>query len=1349
MNNNSSSSNAITATAGNNSSGTAVQAKSRVGLGASFQQQLPPPLPTPGQPKKRGRKKREQPEAVLAIKEEAEEKETDKGHGKLGAEQEEKPQKGDGTPLTCSDSGISESNAADEMHCTVTTMTTTTARMANADHGHGHLAVAISAQQQQHPHPPLSQLSHSSAASSAGTNLKQQEVLVSDWTERKAKKRRGRGRPRKRRADEREEEQAAEQEPEEEEADGMPMEVMRPVEEGGKGMEEEEKRGKREEEEEEEAKDGQLKEEERKLARPETIGEEEEEKKEKEQQMGEEREKEAVAAREEEGIEEMREIDAEEEERMALDMEEHSGETAEEVVPMATTKPKQTEQGGEEPTAGEPPAAKRRRREGRGAGGGESRCNRDVVVCSECGGKWTLAEFGLFVEHKIARCQKSQHSASSSPLGLDELMAPPNHADSGPSSHTPTPTAPIAEQPSFSDQSELLFPSHKQFFRNAEQRFQRSSSVGLLLHTPTTGCNSRVQSSQQCCWNGAAGSANFAAAAGIWHRNRDIGTDTPEFAKGVAGRGEDFFPPEAGPFTCHSCKQKCPQIWSLLEHVFTAHGFRLSDEDLPNFRYPSATGTKKQQHQRAPMAAANRVPVVMVAAEGRQRPQNLLMDEREGAIRTGEISAAAAVSGDELVAGGTSVASLLAPRKGPSRSLGSTKSAFSLNAFCSERLREMAEKASDTPKGGQRKAAGEPVGSAGTALVSAGSSFNTPTGTPTALLNQTLAHALQSPLQQCGTVASDLFQPQMLAAMQNYYIQLGQQQGTPPAHSSGVPSSSVPVTSSSAAVQSAAAALLQAAAAKNVAAAMGSAFGLSPAVTSASTFLGLANLMAATKRSSSAAKTIAPSSAASATAPVPTSGDQFVDPLAAVHGKSVLVGSPPLSLGPHLHHHHQQQQQLHSQLSTPTIASNLQPSNAVTPSPGGGAPFTRSPMLGGALSQMVSPIGQCSSFAPSPVGKFSTRLLTPSRRACSAANVLASASLTPRSSLGILQAASESCGTPSAMGNGEEESGAGNGGVADGGEKEVKEEEELDNGEGEGGEREEEAEEREAAEDGDETDRLAENELAEPAAKRDPKAKKDRCLYCQKVFTNRSNLIVHLRSHTGEKPYKCKLCPYACAQSSKLTRHMRTHGQQGKEVFNCNICQMPFSVHSTLEKHMRKCVVQNGFSGAHAAKRFDQSEHRRKSPFRRSASLKHTPDPNSVAALLELSEGPVSVHETAAANGTAANANNEQGNKTGTGARGGGKAAPIIGATATATANVPLPANHAQSNRLVLHWLQALNAHGSGGPIAGPTSGNNQPAEELPGAEHGGAGSDVDIDTDDPDITEAADLAIKKEQFAA
>jgi len=104
----------------------------------------------------------------------------------------------------------------------------------------------------------------------------------------------------------------------------------------------------------------------------------------------------------------------------------------------------------------------------------------------------------------------------------------------------------------------------------------------------------------------------------------------------------------------------------------------------------------------------------------------------------------------------------------------------------------------------------------------------------------------------------------------------------------------------------------------------------------------------------------------------------------------------------------------------------------------------------------------------------------------------------------------------------------------------------------------------------------------------DPKARKDligrgrqdTCEYCGKVFKNCSNLTVHRRSHTGEKPYKCELCPYSCAQSSKLTRHMKTHGRMGNNTFKCRFCDMPFSVASTLEKHMRKCIVHQKSSSA-------------------------------------------------------------------------------------------------------------------------------------------------------------------------
>lgn len=47
------------------------------------------------------------------------------------------------------------------------------------------------------------------------------------------------------------------------------------------------------------------------------------------------------------------------------------------------------------------------------------------------------------------------------------------------------------------------------------------------------------------------------------------------------------------------------------------------------------------------------------------------------------------------------------------------------------------------------------------------------------------------------------------------------------------------------------------------------------------------------------------------------------------------------------------------------------------------------------------------------------------------------------------------------------------------------------------------------------------------------------CPYCKQKMTSRGSLVRHIRSHTGERPYKCNYCAYAALQKSDLDRHTR------------------------------------------------------------------------------------------------------------------------------------------------------------------------------------------------------------------
>jgi uncharacterized Zn-finger protein len=59
------------------------------------------------------------------------------------------------------------------------------------------------------------------------------------------------------------------------------------------------------------------------------------------------------------------------------------------------------------------------------------------------------------------------------------------------------------------------------------------------------------------------------------------------------------------------------------------------------------------------------------------------------------------------------------------------------------------------------------------------------------------------------------------------------------------------------------------------------------------------------------------------------------------------------------------------------------------------------------------------------------------------------------------------------------------------------------------------------------------------AVKKYIRKRRYKCFYCEKTVTCPSQLTIHLRVHTGEKPYQCTHCDTAFARSFDLYRHMR------------------------------------------------------------------------------------------------------------------------------------------------------------------------------------------------------------------
>lgn len=77
------------------------------------------------------------------------------------------------------------------------------------------------------------------------------------------------------------------------------------------------------------------------------------------------------------------------------------------------------------------------------------------------------------------------------------------------------------------------------------------------------------------------------------------------------------------------------------------------------------------------------------------------------------------------------------------------------------------------------------------------------------------------------------------------------------------------------------------------------------------------------------------------------------------------------------------------------------------------------------------------------------------------------------------------------------------------------------------------------------------------------------CCVCSKTYATAQNLDVHMRIHTGVRPFGCEHCGKKFLQSAHLKSHLSIH--TGERPHVCLLCSRSFIVKYSLNLHMRKC----------------------------------------------------------------------------------------------------------------------------------------------------------------------------------
>ncbi len=97
------------------------------------------------------------------------------------------------------------------------------------------------------------------------------------------------------------------------------------------------------------------------------------------------------------------------------------------------------------------------------------------------------------------------------------------------------------------------------------------------------------------------------------------------------------------------------------------------------------------------------------------------------------------------------------------------------------------------------------------------------------------------------------------------------------------------------------------------------------------------------------------------------------------------------------------------------------------------------------------------------------------------------------------------------------------------------------------------------------------------------------CHFCRKTFNSPSGLAVHIRTHTGERPYKCHHCEKAFSTTGVRNVHERTH--TGEKPYQCGFCTKHFANASNLAQHQRIHTGERAYKCTLCDKSFKRQGH--------------------------------------------------------------------------------------------------------------------------------------------------------------